>query len=116
MTRVRRASSMREVIACRPLIRTKQAENSSDAPMTGRGIRMSVPVIEGRNASAIRMPPTANPITRLLTAVADCRPMLAVDGVTPERADQAGEHVAEPVGQRAAADRAEIGPHPWPRR
>ena len=75
---------MREVIVCSPLIRTKQAENSSAAPITGRGIRMSEPVADGRKANARRIAPIANPMTRLLTPVAACRPILAVDGVSPD--------------------------------
>ena len=84
MTKVRRAWSMPEVIACRPLIRTKQAENSSDAPITGRGIRISVPVIEGEKQarSDAADGETDRPV---LTAVTDCGPMLAVDGVSPSK-------------------------------
>ena len=99
ITMVRRASSMREVIACRPLMRTKHAENSSEAPITGRGIRMSVPVTDGRNASTSRNPPTANPITRLLTAVATCRPMLAVDGVTPSEPTRPAKMFPSPLAK-----------------
>ena len=94
---VRRASSMREVIVCRPLIRTKQAENSSDAPITGRGIRISEPVSEGKNASAIRSPPMAKPITRLLTPVAACRPILAVDGVSPSEPTSPASMLPSPL-------------------
>jgi hypothetical protein len=55
--------------------------------MTGRGIRMSEPVADGRKAKARRIAPMANPMTRLLTPVAACRPILAVDGVSqrPDR-------------------------------
>ena len=94
---VRRASSIREVMVCNPLIRTKQAENRSEAPITGRGIKISDPVTDGRNASTIRIAPTAKPITRLLTPVAACKPMLAVDGVSPSVPTMPADMFASPL-------------------
>src|ERR1700737_1085899 len=61
----------------------KQAANSNNAPMTERGIMTNKPVNIGRKPSAIRIPPTAKPTTRLVTPGAAVRPAQVGEELTP---------------------------------
>ncbi|MNC97940.1 hypothetical protein D3C83_157640 [compost metagenome] len=58
-TSVRRASSMREFITCRPLIMTNVTANSSEATTTGRGITARSTVNFGKRPSSTNMTATA---------------------------------------------------------
>ena len=59
MTKVRRASSRREVMTCRPLIMIKVTTSISADTMTGRGITASSAGNLGKNPRMIKSPPTA---------------------------------------------------------
>src|ERR1700730_8751697 len=61
----------------------KQAANSNNAPMTGRGIMTNKPVNIGRKPSEIRIPPTAKTTTRLVTPVGAVSPAQLGDELTP---------------------------------
>ena len=83
ITRVRRASRIREVMIWTPLIMMKTDVNNSAAAITGSGMIVSTPTRVGWNASSARMPATTKPIRRLATPVAATSPTLAVDTVMP---------------------------------
>jgi hypothetical protein len=59
MTMIRRESSMRPVIICRPLLRMKAAVKNNVAPITGAGMAATAAAAAGNNANRANMAPMA---------------------------------------------------------
>ena len=83
MTSVRRASSMRELITCRPLIMMKATTNINAATITGRGITASTAGSLGKNPRTRNMAPTAYATLRLATPIAAASPADCVEVFVP---------------------------------
>lgn len=75
-TKVRRTSSIREVITCKPPRIIKQATYTSTAPVTGAGITENAAASFGKQARATRMSPAGKATARLVTPVAIDNPTL----------------------------------------
>ena len=59
ITNVRRASSRREVMICKPLMKMIADVNSVAAPMTGAGMIRNTALAFGMKARTMKIPPIA---------------------------------------------------------
>ena len=86
----------------------KHDENTSVAPITGRGITMSRSWIVGKNAMTMNSAPVASPTTREVTPVATDAPT-EPDVVPSATVPRRSRHDrAEPVGGEAVADHPHV--------
>ena len=75
MTSTRRPSINLEVITCMAVTLMKQDENTSVAPITGRGMTIKRSLTVGRKAKTTNSTPVASPTTREVTPVATEAPI-----------------------------------------
>jgi hypothetical protein len=78
ITVVLRASSMRAVTICMPLVKMKAETKKSTAPMTGTGIATNAAPATGTTDSTANVAPAAKPTLRLVMPVAPASPMPAL--------------------------------------